>query len=138
MSIIRNIQNNMVVIYEIKYFYVILPAEKLFLNNIHRANYYFTNSKKIKKIDNTTTLLFGGIILLCTVKDLSVHRVCPRRRASVVVLSVSDWLQKLYGVEHGIKERELTVRPGPGTRASLAARRRRPARVREHEETSKR
>jgi hypothetical protein len=48
MSIIRNIQNNIVVIYEIKYFYVILP-EKLFLNNILRANYHFTNSKKIKK-----------------------------------------------------------------------------------------
>jgi hypothetical protein len=33
MGIIENIQNNIVVIYEIKSFYVTLIAEKFFLNN---------------------------------------------------------------------------------------------------------
>jgi hypothetical protein len=35
MSIIRNIQNNIIVIYEIKSFYVTLAAGKIFPNNIH-------------------------------------------------------------------------------------------------------
>jgi hypothetical protein len=45
MGIIGNIQNNIVVIYEIKSFYVTLAAGKYFPNNIHRANYHFTLSK---------------------------------------------------------------------------------------------
>jgi hypothetical protein len=36
MGIIENIQNNIVVIYEIKSFYVTLAAGKFFPNNIHR------------------------------------------------------------------------------------------------------
>jgi hypothetical protein len=49
MGIIKNIQNNIVVIYEIKYFYVTLAVGKFFPNNIHEANYHFTHSKKLKK-----------------------------------------------------------------------------------------
>jgi hypothetical protein len=49
MGIIRNKHNNIVVIYEIKSFYVTLAAVKFFPNNIHRANYHFTHSKKLKK-----------------------------------------------------------------------------------------
>jgi hypothetical protein len=49
MGIIGNIQNNIVIIYEIKSFYVTLAAEKIFPNNIHRANYHFTHSRKLKK-----------------------------------------------------------------------------------------
>jgi hypothetical protein len=44
MGIIRNI-----IMYEIKSLYVILAAGKYFPNNIHRANYHFTHSKKLKK-----------------------------------------------------------------------------------------
>jgi hypothetical protein len=62
MGIIGNIQNNIVVIYEIKSFYVTLAAGKYFPNNIHRANYHFTHSKKLKKINNTTVLPLGGIV----------------------------------------------------------------------------
>jgi hypothetical protein len=53
---------NIVVIYEIKSFYVTLAAGNFFPNNIHRANYHFTHSKKLKKPDNTTILLLGGIV----------------------------------------------------------------------------
>jgi hypothetical protein len=49
MCIIRNIQNNIIVIYEIKSFYVTLVAGNFFPNNIHRANYHFTHSKKTEK-----------------------------------------------------------------------------------------
>jgi hypothetical protein len=62
LGIIGNIHNNIVVIYEIKSFYVSLAAGKIFPNNIHRANYHFTHSKKLKKTDNTTVLLLGGIV----------------------------------------------------------------------------
>jgi hypothetical protein len=41
MVIIGNIQNNIIVIYEIKSFYVTLAAGKFFPKNIHRANYHF-------------------------------------------------------------------------------------------------
>jgi hypothetical protein len=50
MSIIGNIQNNIIIIYEIKSFYATLAAEKFFPNNIHQANYHFTHSKKLKNI----------------------------------------------------------------------------------------
>jgi hypothetical protein len=49
MGIIGNIQNNNVVIYEIKSFYVTLAVGKFFPNNMHRANYHFTHNKKLKK-----------------------------------------------------------------------------------------
>jgi hypothetical protein len=62
MSIIENIQNNIVVIYEIKSFYVTLVAGKFFPNNKHRANYNFTHSKRTEKIDNTTVLPLGSIV----------------------------------------------------------------------------
>jgi hypothetical protein len=62
MGIIRNKHNNIVVIYEIKSFYVTLAAVKFFPNNIHRANYHFTHSKKLKKNDNTTVLPLSGIV----------------------------------------------------------------------------
>jgi hypothetical protein len=62
MSIVRDIQNNTVVIYKIKSFYVTLAAGKFFPNNIHRANYHFTHSNKLKKIDNTTVIPLGGIV----------------------------------------------------------------------------
>jgi hypothetical protein len=48
-GIIGNIKNNIVIIYEIKSFYVTLVAGKYFPNNIYRANYHFTHSKKTKK-----------------------------------------------------------------------------------------
>jgi hypothetical protein len=47
--IIGNIKNNIVVICEIKSFYVTLAAVKYFPNNIHRANYHFTHSKNLRK-----------------------------------------------------------------------------------------
>jgi hypothetical protein len=57
MGIIRNI-----IMYEIKSLYVILAAGKYFPNNIHRANYHFTHSKKLKKTDYTTVLQLCGIV----------------------------------------------------------------------------
>jgi hypothetical protein len=60
--IIGNIKNNIVVICEIKSFYVTLAAGKYFPNNIHRANYHFTHSKKLKKTDNITVLPLGGTV----------------------------------------------------------------------------
>jgi hypothetical protein len=45
MGIIGNIQNHIVVIFEIRSFYVILAAGKFFPNNIHQANYHFTRNK---------------------------------------------------------------------------------------------
>jgi hypothetical protein len=39
-----------------------MSAGKFFPNNIHRANYYFTRSKKLKKTDNTTVLPLGGTV----------------------------------------------------------------------------
>jgi hypothetical protein len=62
MNIIVNIQNNIVVIHEIKSFYVTLAAGKFFPNNIHQANYHFTHSKNLKKTGNTTVLPLGGIV----------------------------------------------------------------------------
>jgi hypothetical protein len=63
MSILGIIQDNIIVIYEIKSFYVTLAAGRFFPNNIHRANYHFTHSKKLKKKpDNTTVLQLGGIV----------------------------------------------------------------------------
>jgi hypothetical protein len=47
MGIIGNIQNNIVVIYEIMFFYVTLATGKFFPNNIHRVNYHFTHSKTV-------------------------------------------------------------------------------------------
>jgi hypothetical protein len=44
MCIIGNIEDNIIVIYEIKSFYVTLEIEN-FSNNIHRENYHFTHSK---------------------------------------------------------------------------------------------
>jgi fumarate reductase subunit C len=66
MGIIRNIQNNIVVIYEIKSLYVILTAGKYFPNNIHRANYHFTHSKKLKK--KPIIPPYYSCVVLCTVK----------------------------------------------------------------------
>jgi hypothetical protein len=67
MTTIGNIQNNIVVIYEIKSFYITLAAGKFFPNNIHRANYHFTHSKKQK-----TSIIppYYRWVVLCTVKDL--------------------------------------------------------------------
>jgi hypothetical protein len=45
MSIVGNIQNNIIARYEIKSFYVVLAAGKYFPNNIGRANFHFTYSK---------------------------------------------------------------------------------------------
>jgi hypothetical protein len=43
--------------------FITLVAGKVFPNNIHRANYYFIDSKKTeKKTDNTTVLPLGGIV----------------------------------------------------------------------------
>jgi hypothetical protein len=67
MGIIRNIQNNIVVIYEIKSFYVTLAAGIFFSNNIHRANYHFTHCKKLKK---SIISPYYRWVVLCTVKDL--------------------------------------------------------------------
>jgi hypothetical protein len=61
MVIIRNIEDDIVVIYEIKSFYVTLAVENFFPNNIHQANYHFIHSKKLKKTDNTTVPPLGGI-----------------------------------------------------------------------------
>jgi hypothetical protein len=62
MGIIGNIEDNIVVIYEIKSFYITLVARKFFPNNTHGANYDFTHSKKLKKNDNTTVPPLGGIV----------------------------------------------------------------------------
>jgi hypothetical protein len=62
MGIIRNIQNSIIVIYEIKSSYVTLAAGNFFPINVHRANYHFTHSKKLKKNDNNTVLQLGGIV----------------------------------------------------------------------------
>jgi hypothetical protein len=62
MGIIGNIQNNIVAIYEIKSFYITLAGGISFSNNIHRANYHFTHSKKTKKTDNIIVLPLGGIV----------------------------------------------------------------------------
>jgi hypothetical protein len=67
MSIIRNIQNNIIVIYEIKFFYVTLAAGEFFPNNIHRANYHFTHNKKLTKPIIPPDYHW---VVLCTVKDL--------------------------------------------------------------------
>jgi hypothetical protein len=69
LGIIGNIHNNIVVIYEIKSFYVTLAAGKIFPNNIHRANYHFTHSKKLKK---PTIPPYNCWVVLCTVKDLNI------------------------------------------------------------------
>jgi hypothetical protein len=61
MSLIENIQNNIVVIYEIKSL-CNLGGTNFFPNIIHRENYHFTHSKKLKKNDNTTVLVLGGIV----------------------------------------------------------------------------
>jgi hypothetical protein len=66
-GIIENIQNNIVVIYEIKSFYVTLAAGKFVPNNIHQANYHFTHSKKLKKMIIPP---YYRWVVLCTVKDL--------------------------------------------------------------------
>jgi hypothetical protein len=44
------------------FFYVTLVMGKFFPNNIHRANYHFTHSKKLKQTDNTTVLPLDGIV----------------------------------------------------------------------------
>jgi hypothetical protein len=62
MGIIGNIQNNIIIIYEIKSFYITLAVGKFSPNNIHQANYHFTYSKKLKKNYYTTVLLLGGIV----------------------------------------------------------------------------
>jgi hypothetical protein len=46
MGIIGNIQNNIVVIYEIMFFLCNLGGGEIFPNNIHRVKYHFTHSKK--------------------------------------------------------------------------------------------
>jgi hypothetical protein len=66
MSLIGNIQNNFIVIYEIKSFYVTLAAGKFFPKNIHQENYHFTHNKKLKK----PIPLYNCLLVLCTVKDL--------------------------------------------------------------------
>jgi hypothetical protein len=68
MAIIGNIEDDIVVIYEIKSFYVTLAAGENFPNNIHRANYHFTHNKKLKK--KPTILPYHRWVVLCTVKDL--------------------------------------------------------------------
>jgi hypothetical protein len=72
MGIIQNIQNNFVVIYEIKSFYVTLAVVKFFQNNIYSANYHFTHGKKLKK---TIIPPYYSWVVLRTVKDLRSHRV---------------------------------------------------------------
>jgi hypothetical protein len=67
MGIIGNIEDNIVVIYEIKSFYITLVARKFFPNNTHGANYHFTHSKKLKK---TIILRYHHWVVLCTAKDL--------------------------------------------------------------------
>jgi hypothetical protein len=67
MSITENIQNDIVAIYEIKSFYLTLTAGKFFRNNIHRANYHFTHSKKLKK---PIISRYYHWVVLCTVKEL--------------------------------------------------------------------
>jgi hypothetical protein len=67
MAIIGNIEDDIVVIYEIKSFYVTLAAGEN-SNNIHRANYHFTHNKKLKK--KPTILPYHRWVVLCTVKDL--------------------------------------------------------------------
>jgi hypothetical protein len=64
---------NIVIIYEIKSFYVILAAGIFFLKNIHPASYHFTYSKKIEKIDNTTVLPLDGIVYRKTPQPLNGH-----------------------------------------------------------------
>jgi hypothetical protein len=67
MGIIENIEDNIVVIYEIKSFYVTLAAGKFFPNNIHRANYHFTHCTKLKK---PIILPYHRWVVLYTIKDL--------------------------------------------------------------------
>jgi hypothetical protein len=67
MSILGIIQDNIIVIYEIKSFYVTLAAGRFFPNNIHRANYHFTHSKKLKK--NPIIPPYYSWVVLCTAKD---------------------------------------------------------------------
>jgi hypothetical protein len=84
--VLSEIQNNIIVIYEIKSFYVTLAAENFFPNNIHRANYHFTHSKNLK-----TPIIppYYRWVVLCTVKDLAGgvgegSRRWRRRRAAEV------------------------------------------------------
>jgi hypothetical protein len=63
MSIIRNIEDNIIVIYELKSFYVTLAVGKFFPNIIHRANYHFTHSKKLKR---PIILPYYSWVVLCT------------------------------------------------------------------------
>jgi hypothetical protein len=50
------------------FFYVTLMAGKIFPNNIHRANYHFTHSKKLKK--KPIIPPYYRWVVLCTVKEL--------------------------------------------------------------------
>jgi hypothetical protein len=70
MDIMGNIQNNIVVIYEIKSFLCNLSSGEIFPNNIHGANYHFTYSKKLEK--NPIIPRYHRWVVLCTVKDLII------------------------------------------------------------------
>jgi hypothetical protein len=61
MSIIGNIQNNIVVIYEIKSFYATLAAEKFF-QLIYIEQITILPIVKTGKTVNTTVLPLGGIV----------------------------------------------------------------------------
>jgi hypothetical protein len=67
-----------------KVFYCNLGSGKFFPNNIHRANYHITHSKKQKKPDNTTVLPLGGIVYR---KNLVCLYVLPKTQASYPLLS---------------------------------------------------
>jgi hypothetical protein len=62
MSIIGNIQNNIVVIYEIKSFYVNSAAEKIFQIIYIKQITILPIVQILKKLDNTTVLPLGGIV----------------------------------------------------------------------------
>jgi hypothetical protein len=52
-----------------------LGGGEFFSNNIHRANYHFTHSKKLKTPDNTTVLPLGGIVYSKRPRGESVRRL---------------------------------------------------------------
>jgi hypothetical protein len=68
MGIIGNIRNNIIIMYELKSFFVTLAVGKFFPNNIHQVNYHFTHSKNWKK--KSIIPPYYRWVVLCTVKDL--------------------------------------------------------------------
>jgi hypothetical protein len=64
MGIIGNIENNIVVIYEIKSFYVTLAVRNFFPNNMYEANYHFTHSKKLIILRTTVGWYSSKIVIV--------------------------------------------------------------------------